>query len=666
MNRIPVLLNRFSIGEICQEAYGGVDNAYYRNSLAECKNALITPFGNVKKRTGTKYIATANCDNVRFIPFVYSKTQAYVLMLCVSHGGDVNDNRIYFLTKDAFVADTSTELPYYISMPYTKDDDLNEIQYIQKDDIMYLAHKNHPIQKIIRHDEGDWSIDDVSFITDFIVIYGDGAKADIEAKLPPDFVEPNKVKLTYTVGGTEHTVTDDGNGKFPASNHITSTNSIDYTTGRLYVKFDQALDENKPVKVNFYNFENPYPSVVSFYNNRLLLANFSNHGQTIWASNSAAFEDLTVGATDSSGYMFTVASQENNEIRWINGLNKLLIGTAGSEFVVTGGTNGITPTSINVTKQSSIGSAHIQPVTIGNQTVYIQRYGTKVYVMMYDYLTDTYKSEDTTILNNDILRDGVVSVVYQQQPYSRIWFLTTKGDIKILTYEPAQKTIGWHTIETNGIFLTMASIPAITESYDRVYVAVKRGDSIMIEAFDNEKTDDYFDSFYVDCGGAYKDEFIAIDEINVPYLPNGTELSILTDTGIHPNVIVTDGKIKLQWKAKKIIYGLPYETYIKTLPIEFYGDGVNTINVKKKINYLTLNLLNSMGGEIGVSFDNTDTLFYRLLSYNMNELVPLFTGFKNIIFKQGYGVNASIAMKHTDPVPFNILGISCILDVSDN
>ena len=66
--------------------------------------------------------------------------------------------------------------------------------------------------------------------------------------------------------------------------------------------------------------------------------------------------------------------------------------TTGGEFTVTSGAteDPITPTNLNIRKQSSYGSAGVDALSIGNTTVFLQRAKRKIRELAYNFDTDGY------------------------------------------------------------------------------------------------------------------------------------------------------------------------------------------------------------------------------------------------------------------------------------
>jgi hypothetical protein len=168
----------------------------------------------------------------------------------------------------------------------------------------------------------------------------------------------------------------------------------------------------------------------------------------------------------------------------------------------------LTPKNINVRKETSYGSEDIVPKKIGNFFYYIQRFKKKLRELFYFWDTDNYKSVDKTILSPHISGDGFIDMAYQQIPDTILWCVTTSGTIATLTREVDQEVQGWSRQVTDGYYEAIASIPSQTESYDEIWVVVRRtiggSDKRYIERFKNLEVPDRQDQcFYVHSGLTY-------------------------------------------------------------------------------------------------------------------------------------------------------------------
>ena len=81
-----------------------------------------------------------------------------------------------------------------------------------------------------------------------------------------------------------------------------------------------------------------------------------------------------LGANASDGLSYAIASDRVNNIKWMAAQRVLIVGTSGGEFRVTGGNeSAITPTNVDVRRQTSYGSKIGHPAYVGSDVFFIQR-----------------------------------------------------------------------------------------------------------------------------------------------------------------------------------------------------------------------------------------------------------------------------------------------------
>jgi hypothetical protein len=68
-----------------------------------------------------------------------------------------------------------------------------------------------------------------------------------------------------------------------------------------------------------------YPGVVAFYEERLWWGGSPNNPQTLWASKTGAFENLTTGTAADDALKFTIQDGQVNTIRWLVPLRRLAL-----------------------------------------------------------------------------------------------------------------------------------------------------------------------------------------------------------------------------------------------------------------------------------------------------------------------------------------------------
>ena len=405
-----------------------------------------------------------------------------------------------------------------------------------------------------------------------------------------------------------------------------------------------------------------FPKAVAFYEQRLYFAGTTGKPQTIFGSVSADFENMTPGTLDDSAVNFTIASDRVNVIRHLLPARFLQVLTTSSEFTLSGGTGStpVTPTNVNVLRETTFGCSQVRPVRAGNSTILIQKGQEKVKEITFDLDTDGLLGIDLTILADHIPRGGLTDMVWQQEPELILWFVHTDGRLVGLTYDRANAAIGWHdhAIGGSGVVESVTSIPSGAE--DQVYVSVKRTiDGSTVRHIEFLKTiefgTDVADAFYLDSGLTYSGS--ATTTISGLNHLEGETVSILADGATHPDKTVSGGSITLERSASKVHVGYSYTSTIETLRIEAGADDGVAQGKIKRIHGVTARFFNTVGAELGPDTSNLDRLPFRDSSMAMDEAVPLFNGDKEISFPAGYENDARVVIRQSQPLPMTVLAI---------
>lgn len=171
-------------GELSPRLHGRPDLAKYQTSLAKCANFIPRVQGGLTRRPGTRFVAEVkdSSQSQLLIPFVFSRTQAYILefgdgyVRFFMRGGQLfATSPNYQMTEEdgsTVMLDESgqallqtqldpTAAPYEIVSPYSEDE-LDQLQYAQTADVMFIAHPNHPIRTLTRDAHTDWSFAEYS------------------------------------------------------------------------------------------------------------------------------------------------------------------------------------------------------------------------------------------------------------------------------------------------------------------------------------------------------------------------------------------------------------------------------------------------------------------------------------------------------------------------
>lgn len=450
---------------------------------------------------------------------------------------------------------------------------------------------------------------------------------------------------------------------FTSSTVVTATVKED--DGGIAVLPDHIIGSGNATKkwsLGAFGGDQGFPRAVAFYEERLYFAGTTGQPQTIFGSVSADFENHTPGTNDDDAVNITIASDQVNVIKHLLPARFLQVLTTSSEFTLSGGTGSepVTPTNVNVLRETTFGCSDIRPVRAGNSTILIQKGQEKVKEITFDLDTDGLLGIDLTILAEHIPRGGLTDMVWQQEPELILWFVHTDGTLVGLTYDRANGAVGWHEhpIGGSGIVESVTAIPSGSE--DQLYLSVKRTiDGSTVRHICYLKNiyfgTDVDDAFYLDSGLTY--DSAATTTISSLNHLEGETVSILADGSAHADKTVTDGKITLDRSASTVHIGYSYTSLVETLRLEAGADDGVSQGKIKRIHGVTARFLDTVGAEVGPDTDNLDRVPFRDSSMAMDEAVPMFTGDKEIFFPSGYDNDARVVIRQTQPLPMTVLAI---------
>ena len=358
---------------------------------------------------------------------------------------------------------------------------------------------------------------------------------------------------------------------------------------------------------------NGYPSVVSFYEQRLCFGGSTEQPQTLWGSATADFENFAMGVLATDAVQYEIASNEINTFRWMSPSRVLLIGALAREFRASGGQSAITPSNIDIRGETSHGSMRRRPVQIGHTTIFIHSSGRKIREMQYNFDSDSYKADDFTVLNPEISEGGFQQIAYSQEPYSILYAVRNDGQLCALTYEKSQEVMGWGRIITDGEIESICILPADQDSGEsKIYVLVKRtigGAAVRyVEMFDS--------SLHTDCAksGALTTAGTAVSGLS--HL-EGKTVTVVGDGKVQANQIVASGAITAAVALTTYEIGLPFTATLVTVRPEMQVQGQSSQGKPKRWADLYVRVHNTIGIML-----NGDRLWKDGIAKNYQTAVP--------------------------------------------
>jgi hypothetical protein len=676
MARVAVQLTNFTGGELSPRLDGRNDLAKYSTGCKTLENMIVYPHGSAARRSGTQFVSEVkdSSKKTRLISFEFSTVQTYIL--------EFGDQYIRFYKDNGQILSGGS--PYEISSPYLEAE-LFDIKFAQSADVMYLTHPNHPPKKLARTGHTSWTlIDD---------IINNGPFMDHNITTTTLTSSHKSVGQTATVTASAVTginndqgflSTDVGRFIHINSGHIkvTSYTSSTVVVGTVIKDLGTTI-ATTDFALGSFSDTTGYPSCVTFFEQRLVFAASLSQPQTIFFSKSGDYENFDDNyhgtVADDDAIVYTIASNQVNAIRFLTATRTLIIGTAGGEFAVTGGSTSsgvaITPTNIAINKQSNHGAANVDGIAVGNATIFLQRAKRKLRELAYNFDVDGYVAPDLTILAEHITKTGITQMAYQEEPNSVVWCVRTDGQLLGFTYQREQQVTAWHRHIFGGAF---GSGNAVCESVEvlptddseyQIWVIVKRTINGVTKRYveylhnlDFNETDDTTFNF-LDSQLSYDGS--AVTTISGLAHLEGQTVSILADGATHPDKTVSSGSITLERSASKVKVGLSYTSLLQTMRIDAGGENGTSQSKTKRIYEITARLYESIGVEVGPDLNNMERIPFRSSANAMNSGINVFTGDKEIEFRGNYETDGFIFVRQTQPLPLTILSLYPKLQTND-
>lgn len=419
-----------------------------------------------------------------------------------------------------------------------------------------------------------------------------------------------------------------------------------------------------------------YPNSVCIHEQRLTFGGNTEQPQTVWMSVSGDYwnfaptePDGTV--QDDNAITYTIASEDVSPVVWMISAKVLLIGTQGSEWQAKAASSfmePLTPSNISVTPQSSYGSApNHQAQRVGNSIYFLQRDGTRLRKMSYDFNSDGWVSSDVSLASEHMMRNGRsgVQLAYQISPFSILWVLLDDGTLASATINEDENQFSWahHTLGQYNSLCVTDSILVINKddsTYSRLYIAGVRNNSaryqverlglFWLPSGDTAKT--ALTTAYLD---DYTSRTLAAATTSTPStnVPDGASVGVWINGAYIGAKTVSSGSISLGATYSGTAYiGYVFTSTLKQLPPEG-GSGFGVSMVKtKRVHRVGTRVFSSYKLNHGPSESSLTEHVFPSTTTNF------FTGDDKFSIKNPYDFESGIVLSISEPWPLNILAVA--------
>jgi hypothetical protein len=378
---------------------------------------------------------------------------------------------------------------YTVATPYASVD-LPLLKFVQSADTMTLTHPGHAPRNLARTAHTAWTLTAITFAPEtsaptglastnpgsaqsyVMTAVNDESGEESLASAAVGAADPvSGIVFTPVIGCTYYNVYKHKNGIYGFIGRVKSGSTFTDTN----VVADTS--DTPPIQRNPFAGAGEWPGCSTWHDGRQWFARTDKGPQTLWASQSANFRNMSVSepTRDSDAITRTIASREVNEIRFLLSLNALLVFTSGGEWKCWAGSQSdvITPANTSLKPQGYTGISHVPPVVSGNSVLFVTPSGRKVRDLAYDLGVDAWQGRDVGILAGHMFEGlQIEEWAYARDPDSIVWCVRSDGMLLGFTYLKEHDVYAWSRHETDGVVESVCAIQERNET--ALYLSVKR------------------------------------------------------------------------------------------------------------------------------------------------------------------------------------------------
>lgn len=377
----------------------------------------------------------------------------------------------------------------------------------------------------------------------------------------------------------------------------------------------------------------------------------SQSNLTVWPSATGNYEDFEEGTLDAEAFVVVIPS--TNEIKWIDALESLIVGTAADEWKIASNKldTPLSPTNFGVKRQSTYGSTSIYPATVNEVLLFVDFVGRKVREMTWSADVEKYISPDMTSLAEHITVSGITCIAHQKNPDSMLWCVLGDGSLISMVYDREQNVIAWSDHIIDGTVQSVCVTPGTNE--DEVWISVSRTNGVFIEKMTTRITAAIEDSFYVDSG--IIDTGVSKTISGLDHL-EGETVAALVDGSYDGTFTVSGGEITLATTpTAQTIVGLPYTALLQPMRIVENTQSGTSLGALTRVDDLTINFLNTLGAKYGPDSDNLFSVnFSDERLENADYITGLYSCDVPVTMPGGFSRENPILIVSDKPLPMTV------------
>lgn len=668
---LPLPYNNFVSGILDSRLKGRIDLPLYAKGLEIAQNINVSVSGGAYRRTGFEFIGRTSLDRFTILKeFIFNSQQSYTLLF--------SKDRIEFATYDAndvfgYIGGAGR---YFVAHNYLEEE-LPELQFAQKDDVLYICHKNHPPAKLIRTGA-------TTFVLEDAVIQNS----------PFDGVDVGYPRAVCFYEGRLY--------------YAGSDNKLTYIWGSKAAEYDNftglntALNKDDPVQFDIAEISEPIDWLFAGENT---LFGGTNEGiiSVNGGSVNSVISPTSISAKKINNYGSdkTLPVRKENDVFYIENtgrrMRKLKFDLISETF------NSRDLNQVNY--DNTLGGMRYLSFVKGNDNLtftvnngslltvnYEESEGINCWTRYKSQLFFENISQVTKVDGyNNLVAVGKIGnkryfVKLSEQPeFSSMEDVFTGDEVKDLEsfkriQAEEQKKYNYLDISTSysqyaNFEITFDPDNNIITSSEPTFVSEDVGNKIVYKTKTGVENAVFLITEFIDSSTVgvelkspeanpltYDSWYLTFNTLSGLSEYNGMTVSVLGDGGFVGNFAVTDGTLNLNEENTIVYVGLAYESIMKTMPL-----GVNIISQQspKIISGAKVRFYNSSGVKVGTSRYKLSELQRRSPSDNYDTPSSLFNGDEEVEVNDIWDKEKSVYIYQNLPLPFYISLCTFIADGSN-
>lgn len=412
-----------------------------------------------------------------------------------------------------------------------------------------------------------------------------------------------------------------------------------------------------PTGRNPFSTTSTRPRTATFLGDRFVLGSTLEDPNGVFMSKIARYNNFDFNELeiqDDDALTFFLASRRMEEIRWMVGKQKLIIGTNNGVWSMGGVGGPLSPTSVEALVQNENGSSWINPIHAHDNLLYIRNNLKSVRELRWDDSFQQYTTSELSLLSSHFFRDAtIVDWAYAEEPHSLLWIVMSDGTLRSCTYHREQEVRGWasHTIPHGKV----KSICSIFENgEDAVYMCVEHTEngvtSYAMERLTTRQNVGLTDGVFLDSSVSVTSEVKITSVAGLAHL-EGLTVSVVAD-GVHvPDLVVNGGVVNfaanIPGGANIVHVGMLYMPELELLDI------MQEATKPKLVSEVWFEVVGSRGIWAGETLQELS---------RFSEWLPRTAGVQTGRFKVAvsgrWGTGGRAALQIRNPMPVELLSVT--------